>query len=130
MAYREKFLPIEEILVKGRFECETIVDGVDGLSISVRDYEGDFYNLYWDGGVVSYRNTDEGDRIGFVSEIASLSLIGSLIVECVNSKYIKWLHAEKCGIEQENLRHFIVMTSNDIIDVIDYDVPVVSKVNS
>ncbi|WP_285541285.1 hypothetical protein [Brucella sp. NBRC 12950] len=130
MAYREKFLPIEEILVKGRFECETIVDGVDGLSISVRDYEGDFYNLYWDGGVVSYRNTDEGDRIGFVSEIASLSLIGFLIVECVNSKYLKWLHAEKCGIEQENLRHFIVMTSNDIIDVIDYDVPVVSKVNS
>lgn len=130
MTDSEKYLPIKEVLVKGRFECENIVDGFNGLSISVRDYEGDYYNLHWDGGVVSYRNTDEGDRVCFVSEIASLSLIGLLLVECVNSKYIKWLHAEKCGIEQENLRHFIVMTSNDIIDVIDYDVPVVSKMNS
>jgi hypothetical protein len=123
----------KEERIKRRFvmtECESIIDGADGFSVNVRDYEGSRYNLSWKDGVVSYRNTDEGDRINFVAEVSSKSLVGFLLIECVHSKFIKWLSAEKYGIEQKGLRHFIVMTSNDIIDVIDYDLPTVSKLNS
>lgn len=126
----DKISAVKEVSVMGRFECESIIDSSDGFSINVRDYEGKRYNLNWEYGVVSYRNTDEGDRINFVSEIASKSMLGFLLIECVNSKFIEWLNAEKYGIKQEGLRHFIVVTSNDIIDVLDYDLPTVSKLNS
>jgi hypothetical protein len=129
MTKNEKILPLKEVLVTGRFECEAIIDGADGFSIDVRDYEGKRYNLIWEDGVVSYRKTDEGDRISFLSKLGSESLIGFLLVECVNSKFIAWLTAEKHGIKQEGLRHFIVLTSNDIIDVIDYDLPAMAKLN-
>lgn len=124
------FVPVEQIKLSGRFEFTSLCDGIGGFSIVVSDYDGKSYSLHWDVGVVAYQNTDEGDRLRLVSDLSSGGLIGYLVLECINSKYINWISEEKYGIKLNNLRHFVVITSNDILDVLDYDLPLLSKIGS
>lgn len=121
------FVPVEQIRLNGRFEFTSLCDGRNGFSIVVSDYEDNSYSLHWGDGVVAYQNTDEGDRLRFVSDFSTSGLIGCLVVECMNSKYIDWINEEKYEIKLHNLRHFVVITSNDVLDILDYELPILSR---
>jgi len=76
--------------------------------------------------VYSYRNTNESYRL------KTLHFIGeelpTLVSIVENSSFLKWFHDESQGIyEENNLKHFMIFTGEEFVDVISHVAPFVSE---
>ncbi len=128
MTNNDAFKHLEEFVFSGRFEVEKVCDSTQGFLVKVRDYNDKFYEILWKNGVFAYRNSDESDRLQLISDLSVSNMLGSLILECENSTYIEWFVGERNGLRVNGLRHFIIVTSNDILDIIDFDLPIIKQV--
>lgn len=107
------------------YNCEEVHDGQSGFHISLRNRSGKTTTLLWRDNVLSYRKTEESDRIKLMDQMDKVGILGKKLIFIENSHYISWLKEQNyitdfSGIQ---LRHFAVLSSNDIIEVIDYDEP-------
>ncbi|RCW79560.1 hypothetical protein [Phyllobacterium bourgognense] len=125
----QEYFSIKGIEYKGRFELNEIHDDQNGFLVIIEDENKVIYRIEWPEWVLSYRKCDESDRLLLIGELSEKDLLQYVFVECKNSKYIKWISEQKHGIELEDSKHIIISTSNDIIDVICYELPTISIVN-
>lgn len=76
---------------------------------------------------LSYRNTDEGDRLKFLSELKGQQPWSLYLVE--NSKYIKWFDEESCSKwDPKSIFHYTFFTQDDLIDVLALEIPIAKKI--
>ena len=125
----QEYFLINGIEYKGRFELNEVYDNNNGFLIIIEDENKVIYRIEWPEGVSSYRKCNESDRLLLIEDLSGRGLLEYVFVECKNSEYIKWVHEQKYGIEIEGSKHIIISTSNDIIDVICYELPNISIVN-
>tara|TARA_B100001094_G_C17955249_1_gene682645 strand:- start:143 stop:550 length:408 start_codon:yes stop_codon:yes gene_type:complete len=74
--------------------------------------------------VVSYRSADEGSRMRFLDECPDGILGDKILIGVKNSQYLNWFMNECHHIYDESeLNHYIIITSDSIIDVLTYEKP-------
>jgi hypothetical protein len=103
---------------------DNLTDNKDGLVLNFSNEDGDkTIKIIFEDSVMSYRNNDESymlRTINYVSEVYGSSFMKKnsiFIVE--NSPYIEWFNSESYDIYKDyDLRHFVFMTPNDIVEVI------------
>jgi hypothetical protein len=125
----QEYYKISSLEYKGNFEFNEMHHDENGFSIIVEAENKAVYRIDWPGWVLSHRKSDESDRLLLIEELQKWNVLEYLIVECKNSEYIKWLIEQKYGIGVGEVKHIIISTSNDFIDVICYELPAISIVN-
>ncbi len=108
-----------------QYTCEEVLDGQSGFRISLRGRNGRSTTLLWRDNVLSYRKTEESDRIKLIDEMQSAGVLGKKLIYIENSDYINWIKEQNyiADFSKIRLRHFAILTSNDIIEVVDYEEP-------
>lgn len=78
------------------------------------------------GGWLTYRVTDEGDRLLSSKAISGLAKSPICLVE--DSDYLAWFVRESAGARREaDLKHWAVVTTDEIIDVIAVEAPTLAN---
>lgn len=112
--------------LEGVFYLDALVDDFDGLSLYLSG-EDHFVTVRFDS-YLTYRNSDESERIDLVNEVSDLRLNSKLIVTVNESKFIKWIVEESKNIRKDDLLfHYVVLTPNDIVEIVSHDVPEIIK---
>ncbi len=127
---REKLIkwhPIEKIPEK--LYAEGIIDDYEGFRILLKGTEKTDKMLRIQFNVaLAYRNSDEGDRLKSLSEWASYEKHSLFQVD--ESNFIDWfLEQNYSKYKKEELVHYLIMTPNDVIDVISLEKPNVEWLN-
>lgn len=74
----------------------------------------------------SFRVTDEGDLLKMLGEQKGKMRVGIYKVE--DSSYLEWFNDQSFNIhEKEKIIHYLIVTVNDIIDVLSSESPVISN---
>lgn len=74
----------------------------------------------------SFRLTDEGDLLKMQEEQNGEMLVGIYTVD--ESAYLKWFTEQSVGIhDSESITHYIIVTSDDVIDVLSSVSPFLSE---
>ena len=77
--------------------------------------------------VYSYRCTNESYRL---KTLYSIEELPSLISVVENSLFLKWFHEESQDVyEGDNLKHFMIFTGEEFIDIISHVNPSIRVVN-
>ncbi|MCE0829013.1 hypothetical protein LVQ78_23805 [Buttiauxella sp. A2-C2_NF] len=73
----------------------------------------------------SFRLTDEGDLLKMQEEQNGEMLTGIYVVD--KSTYLEWFTDQSIGIHDgESITHYLIVTSNDVIDVLSSVTPLIS----
>jgi len=65
----------------------------------------------------SFRVTDEGDLLKMQHEQNSAMISG--VYKVANSPYLAWFHEQSAGVYTEEIvEHYMLVTNNDVIDVL------------
>ncbi|MEO9382921.1 hypothetical protein [Chromobacterium phragmitis] len=102
-------------LIDGVFSLDMLVDrgGVLQLHLCRREERVLIsFNSY-----LSYRKSDEGDVLKTLEEIDSVSKLGGMLYEVENSDYLQWFLDQSYGIRSD-AKQYLVLTSNDVVEVI------------
>lgn len=119
-----------------KYCLESISDGRKGLKILLSAYadEKKQVQIIFEDSVDSYRCTDESLRLTSLSEFHAQ--LGDnfykpwTFYRVNNSAYLKWLSEQSHGIyEPEFFKHFLLLTSNEVIDIIATYEPKVELIN-
>lgn len=74
----------------------------------------------------SFRLTDEGDLLKMQEEQNGEMLVGIYTVD--DSAFLKWFTEQSVGIhDSESIAHYIIVTSDDVIDVLSSVSPLMSE---
>ena len=84
-------------------------------------------NLSFDW-IHSFRLTDEGDLLKMQDEQQGQMITGLYLVE--NSAYLKWFNEQSADAHSdENIAHYLIVTTNDVVDVLSSENPVSLLIN-
>lgn len=128
----EKWIPLESM--PARLYKESLLDDGDSLRIILRgETEGQKYSFLFDGLVLSYRNSDEGSQMRMLEHLhqhySHLEYGNWTLFKMKNSSYLEWFAQESLeryeGIVE--VEHYVFLTSNDVIEVLSADSPVITK---
>jgi len=115
------------------YDILSINDVYDGFFISLVDDENQKLTLTWHGIVVSYMRASEETRFRFISnEWQDLRRQNGdwSFYEVENSDFCAWIQRESEGmIDVNNLHHLMIITKNDVLDVVSYDYPKATSEN-
>jgi len=114
----KNYKPIFDI--KKKVFLDALVDDYSGLSLyfSFNDATEKF-KIFFDS-YISFRNSDESERFNSLAKMDK----NVYFFEAYHSEYIEWITNESQGIRSsENLKHFIFITDNDIIEVLSLHKP-------
>ena len=107
----------------GAFEISKIVDDAEGLHV-VLSTEKDLsatFEVSFDA-VHAYRNADEGDRTEYWRSLGGYLETGCYTAE--ESDFLDWaLDQNVHGALPRGLQHFIVVSANDVLDVLSFESP-------
>ncbi len=79
--------------------------------------------------VLVYRNIDEGNYLKTISDNNSRSSLGTLLL-VDNSDFLSWFQRVSLGIHsQELIKHYLICTPNDRIDILAKVLPKVEWLN-
>lgn len=99
-----------------------LLDDGDCLKISLR--RGDDNLIISFDEHLSYRKGDEGDMLRTLEEIEMHDRLGCTLYEATLTNYINWFVDQCCGSKNhEELKEYIIVTNNDIIEVISLNAP-------
>ena len=119
-----EWIPMENI--PSRLYCEGLYDDYEGFRVLLKGEETNSrqFQICFES-VLAYRNIDEGDRLRTLHELPMERKVPLFIVE--ESSFIRWFHEESCDIHRNrDVKHYAIYTSNDCIDVISSQVPLVA----
>lgn len=121
--YAPTFVDLAE---KGPFELNQLLDRDGQLSISLSDENDVEHTLIFDDFML-YRKIDEGDALRTLASISDSGLRANWFYIVKDSEFVAWYNYERCRPDSlQELFHFVIATSNDIIDVISLSHPVFS----
>ena len=121
------YTPIHsESLRSGPYDCEELRDDRSQLKIFLADESGERVDVIFDG-PIAYRLLDEGDALKTVEAVHAAAERVPLY-EARDSEFLLCFFEQNYQVRQgQGIRHFIVMTVNDVIDVLAFDPPLVAK---
>ncbi|WP_085540025.1 exonuclease SbcCD subunit D C-terminal domain-containing protein [Cedecea sp. NFIX57] len=75
--------------------------------------------------VHSFRVTDEGDLLRMQDDLNGQMVIGIYTVE--GSRYLTWFNEQSVSAHDgDNITHYLIVTDNDVIDVLSSVSPIIS----
>jgi len=111
------------------FDTRTIgEEEITGFFVDVEEYdEKTSVSIYFAPPIYGIRWTDENIRLASGCELRKTqsSLKQSLVYSVTNSDFIGWFEQETDGLYGENVRHFSVVATDDIIDILCVKEPVI-----
>jgi hypothetical protein len=73
-----------------------------------------------------YRVSDESYRLKRTSELSEFSFV----MKAEESSFIDWFHDESLNIyNKDRIYHFLILSSDDVIDVLSYEDPSITLTN-
>lgn len=125
---KEKWIrwkPIEKISEK--LYLEELKCNKDGLTLNLKENKNSPILIIHFDGYFSYRVTDEGDLLKTLYEIEESEDLGKWTLFVVeNSLYIQWFHKQSFDTHRDDeIVHYLIATPNDVIEVLDSDIPTV-----
>ena len=105
------------------FIVTSLIQGFDSTRI-ILDDEKKIVEIIFEGYPPVLRSTDEGIRMRTWNEVQEkykdkAYFRGCFLYYVQNSKLIEWAVEESCGFyEKDRLKHYCVVTSTDLIDVL------------
>ncbi len=119
----KKWMPMDGI--PSTMYMESLVDDREGVVLSLKDDRSDKKKLTvnFEGGVLSYKNTDEGSLLGmlhYLDQHYGADFYSNwTLFEVENSEYIDWFLRESSGIySKEKIKHYVFLTSDDVIEIL------------
>lgn len=117
----------------GKFYVDSIIYDIEGLRFKLlNENTEDTIELLFNGFIASLRSTEEGYRGKAIEEIVSQYadkakdyLRNYTIFVIEDSKYISWLSKESYNIYNYDLKHFVILASDSVVDIITTDEPLV-----
>lgn len=114
---------------KESYELEAINYDNKGLLIRLESIQT-IVTIHFPGVIEGFRTTDEGNRWKTVSEILSNHnkgiFTGRVIFKVSDSDFSKWIESESFSfIKKEDVVHYLIVTSNDLTDVLAYESPII-----
>ena len=115
-----KFTP--QINIQSNLYLKHLIDNTNTLKIVFCNTQNDDLLHVDFADHITYRNTDEGDRMRFLNQVDKMDEWP--IYEVEKSSYISWFCAENYNIHDPNkFKHFLFATQNDFIDVLSISDP-------
>lgn len=108
---------------EGEFIVSSFIQDLDGTKIVLNDEIFEI-EIFFDGLPVLSRNAVEGIRMRTWGEVQlkyddKRYFRKSFLFEVKKSKLVQWCIEESCGFYEENqLKHYCIVTSEEIIDVV------------
>lgn len=125
---------IQYNIPEGQFIVTSFVQNSEGTKI-ILDNDEIAVEVFFDGIPVLLRNAIEGIRMRTWSEVQlkykdKFIFRNNFLFEVKNSKLVQWSIEEGCGFYDESqLRHYCIVTGEEIIDVVATFEPVVKVIN-
>lgn len=125
----EKYIKFDvpELDLNGIFYCESLKDDYEGFRFILKNDSDSLVLKVEFESHLAYRNSDEGDRLRFFSKIKADGKQHT-IYSVLNSEWVDWLVKEAMGkYTLEEVSHYLVLTPNDVIEVLSLGPPTISK---
>lgn len=129
--YDEEWIKIKKYgIPEGEFVVTSFVQDIEGVKIVLED-DRHTVKILFDGIPVLLRNTIEGMRMRTWGEVQSKYqdknfFRDNFLYKVENSGLINWCVEESCGFYESNqLIHFCIVTSEEMIDIISTFEPIV-----
>ncbi len=121
-----KYVPIlQEHLRNARLEFDQLVDRSGTLFVALADANGRHTYLKFDS-YMAYRKLDEGDALVTLSAMRKSGSASKCFYRVDDSDFLAWFNTERCGQSPgQPLTHYLIATTNDIIDVLSLDPPTI-----
>jgi hypothetical protein len=123
----ERWVPLDDI--PSTIYNDMFLDGKDGVILEFSDENCERKVVVnFEGGVLSYRNTDEGsllETLNYLDQHYGTDFYSNWsLFKVKNSEYLNWFHKESCGIyESEEVEHYVFLTPNDVIEILSISPP-------
>ena len=108
--------------------CYAVVKDTEELEFNlVFNDTDDIVKIVFQYGVLSYQNTDEGKRLRAINYLVDNyddDFYGDwTLFEVEKSSFLNWFQEENYGIYQDDeIKHLVLLTSNDVVDILtDYE---------
>jgi hypothetical protein len=109
------------------FVLASLTDAGGLLTMRLEGGGGRKINICFDGQVY-YSKMDEGDALRTLVALKQESCLGFPLVEARRSDLLDWFIEESFGIHTvESLRHYIVLTEDDLVNVVALDAPQIAS---
>lgn len=124
-----KLTPIQHSALKNSpHELIFLNDSNGVLALRLESIKGESIDICFDG-YVFYSKIDEGDALRTLGLLRKSSCIGHTLISTPDSDLLDWFNKESLGIRPKNqLSHHIILTENDIVNVISVDTPSITVV--
>lgn len=105
--------------LRGDIELIGFTYNLNGVEILLESHEKNVsFSIKFEDRVLSFRYADEGDRLKFIEDISGNDV--NFYVS-YNSEYLSWFVDQGyCVRKKEDLVHYIILTRDDILDIIDH----------
>ena len=105
------------------FDLDKLVDEWGVLTIHLLDTNERRFSLTFDD-YFAYRKRDGGAALKTLNDAAGV--LGKSFYRVEESDFLAWFEADSYGTRGKPLMHFVIMTIDDVIDVICRKLPVVA----
>ncbi len=126
----KKFIPYDSKLDlphKIELYLNEVRDNKDGLVFLFADPTSRFLVEVKFDSHLMYRVSDESYRLKRTGELSEFSFV----MEAEESSFIDWFHEESLNIYiKDRIYHFLILSSDDVIDVLSYQKPSITLINS
>ena len=109
-----------------RVSLTRLIDDEEGLSLFLSEEIDKQRNIrFLFKNVYGYRNFDEGDLVEYWSDLGGYP--EHVCFQVTESNFLEWAKQQSPYKEYpEGVKHFTVITSNDVIDILSYDDPIIT----
>jgi len=117
--------PFENYLYNG-FVIDKLVYTPSVLDLLLTNDNGSRVKISFDW-FYDFRVIDEGDAINMLNCFNGELVLG--IYTLTDSQYLKWFHEQSVMMHlKENVVHYIIVTVNDIVEVLSCEKPLISRI--
>jgi len=115
-----------------RIYLQSLIDNKNGLTLLFETEDDKTIAFNFESGVLSYRNTDEGDLYQTLrdldKEYGGEFYSNWSLFKVKNSSYLNWFKKEGCGKwdYQDDVKHYVFMTSDDVVEVLSNYLPLIT----
>jgi hypothetical protein len=122
-----RYVPIlQEHAPSSLFDLDRLIDERGVLSVHLLHESGHRLSLTFEG-YLAYRKRDEGNAMRTLSDASGSGGLGKSFYRVEDSSFLEWFEADGYGLHRaEGLVHVVVMTIDDVIDIICQKVPLIA----
>lgn len=125
----KKFIPHDfklDLPYKIELYLDEVRDNKSGLAFLFSDPNSKFHVEVKFDSHLMYRVSDESYRLKRTSELPEFSFV----MKADESSFIDWFHEESLNIyTKDRIYHFLILSSDDVIDVLSYEDPSITLIN-